>query len=86
MFSASCGSDNSAIDDIKFLESFCNTPGSCDFENGKCFYTNSKLTDFDWIVGSGRSSPGPVTDHTTGGVYGLFTHLLKNGSKFIGYH
>ena len=71
VFSASSGSDNSAIDDIKFLESFCNTPGSCDFENGKCFYTNSKLTDFDWSLGTGRTIPeGPNFDHSTGTAFG----------------
>ena len=38
----------------------------CDFDNGLCSWTNSKMDDFDWTVRSGRTPSfftGPVGDY-----------------------
>ena len=60
-----------------FTESPCNLPGSCDFETGPCFYTNSKADNFDWLLGSATTEEeGPPTDHTTGGAFGMYTQGL----------
>ena len=76
-FIANSGSDNAAIDDIMFIEALCSPPGTCDFQNGKCFYVNSKRDNFDWTLGSGYTTlDGPIIDHTHGGdPYGLY-HII----------
>lgn len=50
----------------------CNSPGSCDFEQGLCFYVNAVDDEFDWLIGSGLTSQseGPDDDHTSGTAYG----------------
>ena len=45
--------------------------GDCNFENGKCTWTNMQNIvddEFDWTRGSGGTASrftGPTTDHTT---------------------
>ena len=41
---------------------------TCDFENDRCTWTNTRMEDdFDWIIGKGYTpsgSTGPNADHT----------------------
>ena len=68
-----------AIDDIKLTKGACSSPGSCNFENGRCTWTNAQTgDDFDWRVGSGTTSTfgtGPSKDHTTGTARGHYQYL-----------
>ncbi|XP_019632083.1 PREDICTED: MAM and LDL-receptor class A domain-containing protein 2-like [Branchiostoma belcheri] len=62
-----------AIDDVTVRDGQCSNPGSCDFENGPCTYTNDPNDDFDWTEKRGSTSStgtGPTTDHTTGTAQG----------------
>ena len=66
-----------AIDDAELLDGRCPPPGDCDFEKGKCTWTNPLAGDqFDWVRASGATSSvntGPANDHTkqdkTGSIY-----------------
>ena len=63
-----------AIDDFMMTDGACPTEGSCSFERGKCMYTNSPGTAFDWLIGSGQTTGdiAPSVDHTTGTSAGVF--------------
>ena len=68
-----------AIDDIKLSKGACASPGSCNFEKGRCTWTNAQTgDDFDWRDGSGSTTSfgtGPSTDHTTGTTSGHYQYL-----------
>lgn len=65
-----------AIDDVSIISGACPAPGSCNFESGKCGYSNIvNGDDFDWSRTKGRSPSaytGPHTDHTTNSENGLY--------------
>ncbi|KAL5006371.1 hypothetical protein ScPMuIL_015177 [Solemya velum] len=65
-----------AIDDISISDGFCPTPGSCDFEQGKCTWSNDrKSDDFDWIRQRGYTEYGPSVDHTLGSEGGHYMYI-----------
>ena len=72
MFEATRGpsfTSDVAIDDVQIIAGACPLPGSCNFENGLCGYTNIGGDQFDWTRGRGgtpSSLTGPRSDHTTG--------------------
>ena len=48
------------------------TTDDCDFDNGLCSWTNSRMDDSDWIIRSGRTPSfftGPVGDYLVLGKY-----------------
>lgn len=54
-----------AIDDITSNYGLCDYTNYCDFEQDTCDFTNSPLSDFDWIRTSSSnlgSSTGPISD------------------------
>ncbi|KAH3887651.1 hypothetical protein DPMN_011669 [Dreissena polymorpha] len=67
-------SSDIALDDVLVTKGECGTPGSCDFENGLCAWSNSQGDDFDWIVRAGQTdtvNTGPNGDHTLATNLGL---------------
>ncbi|XP_035827620.1 MAM and LDL-receptor class A domain-containing protein 2-like [Aplysia californica] len=75
-----------AIDDLSISDGPCPAPGSCDFENGFCLYSNREGTDdFDWDINQDPadnfySSRGPYADHTLG-VQGHFMIAYSDKSN-----
>lgn len=63
-----------AIDDITILDKACPPPGSCDFEEDSCTWTNVQSgDDFDWTRlngATGSQLSGPSNDHTEGNLNG----------------
>ena len=61
--------------------------GDCDFEKGKCTWTNSPnvvADEFDWTRQSGTTasvSTGPQVDHTTNSKTGVYCEF-KNTTRF----
>ena len=57
------------IDDITLLDGACPPPGSCDFEDDTCTWSNIRgaYDDFDWTRQNGNTgsfNTGPKNDHT----------------------
>ncbi|XP_070550496.1 MAM and LDL-receptor class A domain-containing protein 1-like [Ptychodera flava] len=67
------------IDDIQVMDIDCPNPSHCDFEDGKCSWSNIvNGDDLDWILRSGSTSTGgtgPTADHTTGNIDGFYLYL-----------
>ncbi|XP_070566390.1 MAM and LDL-receptor class A domain-containing protein 1-like [Ptychodera flava] len=72
-----------AVDDFSLADGTCNNPGECDFENGRCTWTNDLVDDIvDWQMMQGPTSSGktgPDFDHTIGDITG--TYLYTEGSN-----
>eukprot|EP00057_Strongylocentrotus_purpuratus_P018004 XP_011672478.1 PREDICTED: MAM and LDL-receptor class A domain-containing protein 1-like [Strongylocentrotus purpuratus] len=68
-----------AIDDLTVLDESCSRPGFCDFEKGKCGWSDEQETDTrDWLRNNGATpSPftGPSFDHTTGTAQGMYMYF-----------
>ena len=69
-----------AIDDVSLLDGACPLPGSCDFEDDLCTWTNLRgsVDDFDWTRQNGDTASfntGPKADHTEGTPKGLSCSL-----------
>ncbi|XP_022097778.1 MAM and LDL-receptor class A domain-containing protein 1-like isoform X1 [Acanthaster planci] len=78
-----------AIDDIEIATEPCPPPGSCDFEENLCSWTNEPLLDdFDWTRSTGGTpsvATGPAVDHTTNSSSGFYIYIeassYSTGSK-----
>ncbi|XP_035827018.1 MAM and LDL-receptor class A domain-containing protein 1 [Aplysia californica] len=71
-----------AFDDVSLVPGFCPDPGSCDFENGLCAYSNNRQgDDFDWLTTTGL----PATpDHTYGqGREGHFAYIRSAPPRHV---
>nr|XP_054750329.1 MAM and LDL-receptor class A domain-containing protein 1-like [Lytechinus pictus] len=68
-----------AIDDLTILDESCSRPGFCDFEKGRCGWSDEKELDSrDWLRNNGATpSPytGPSFDHTTGTDKGMYMYF-----------
>eukprot|EP00794_Sanderia_malayensis_P017044 gene17044-18759_t len=74
-----------AIDDIKMLDGLCNQPATCDFENKRCTWTNTKSEDkFDWLLSKGSTpsgTTGPAADHTKRNGDGTYMYIEASGPR-----
>ncbi|EDV21956.1 uncharacterized protein TRIADDRAFT_59472 [Trichoplax adhaerens] len=75
-----------ALDDIAFLRRPCPPPGSCDFENGLCTWSNVEgaADQFDWEITSGATNSiatGPQSDHTLGTNKGHYAYIETSNSQ-----
>ncbi|XP_063956689.1 MAM and LDL-receptor class A domain-containing protein 1-like [Lytechinus pictus] len=74
-----------AVDDLTVLDEACSRPGFCDFENGRCGWSNEKEKDQkDWLRNNGAtSSPftGPSFDHTTGTDQGMYMYFEADSDQ-----
>ncbi|ESO97870.1 hypothetical protein LOTGIDRAFT_152977 [Lottia gigantea] len=76
-----------AIDDVSVRTGKCGQTGSCDFESNTCSWSNSKVDDFDWVQGKGKtgsSGTGPSTDHTTGNATGTYMFIETSKPRTTG--
>nr|XP_014344169.1 PREDICTED: MAM and LDL-receptor class A domain-containing protein 1-like [Latimeria chalumnae] len=67
-----------ALDDIAFNLGPCPSARECDFENGKCGFTQDTTDDIDWTLGSGATDTigiGPGYDHSYGSSYGHYMYI-----------
>ncbi|XP_070565018.1 MAM and LDL-receptor class A domain-containing protein 1-like isoform X2 [Ptychodera flava] len=68
-----------AVDDIVIMDGDCPNPNECNFENGKCSWTNNVVGDnLDWVLnkrGTGTGGTGPANDHTLGTADGTYLYL-----------
>ncbi|BFZ04231.1 hypothetical protein BsWGS_07270 [Bradybaena similaris] len=73
-----------AIDDIHVSQGLCNIEAgpSCTFDRGLCSWSNSKGSDFNFTLSSGRDpQKGMITvDHTSQADLGSFIKASLNGS------
>ncbi|XP_078334103.1 MAM and LDL-receptor class A domain-containing protein 1-like [Crassostrea virginica] len=74
-----------AIDDVSIVNGTCQSPGSCDFEKGRCTWTEAQSgDDFDWKQGSGRTTStgtGPSNDHTLQSSTGHYLYLEASSPR-----
>nr|XP_006821080.1 PREDICTED: apical endosomal glycoprotein-like [Saccoglossus kowalevskii] len=67
------------LDDVQLLDYNCPNPENCNFESGKCTWSNNIIGDeLDWVLntgGSGSSRSGPSKDHTIGTDEGTYLYL-----------
>ncbi|XP_077978860.1 MAM and LDL-receptor class A domain-containing protein 1-like [Glandiceps talaboti] len=77
-----------AIDDVLIKDTACSPPGSCDFESGKCTWTEDQSSDdFDWVRQSGATSSldtGPSYDHTLRTSAGYYVFIETSSPRVIG--
>ncbi|XP_036360425.1 MAM and LDL-receptor class A domain-containing protein 1-like isoform X2 [Octopus sinensis] len=67
-----------AIDDITVTHGECEVGGDCDFDHGRCTWTNMAHNRYNWLVGSGStatSNTGPVNDHTFQNSKGFYLFI-----------
>lgn len=73
-----------AIDDVSIVPGACATPGSCNFEQGLCGYSNVQGDEFDWTRSQGLSPSfytGPNVDHTTNSGSGYYVFIESSNPQ-----
>ncbi|XP_077978879.1 MAM and LDL-receptor class A domain-containing protein 1-like [Glandiceps talaboti] len=74
-----------ALDDFQILDGDCKNPTECNFEDGRCSWTNSLVDDdIYWIMNmgaTGTADTGPSVDHTTGLDTGTYLLMDAVGSS-----
>ncbi|KAK7473655.1 hypothetical protein BaRGS_00035133, partial [Batillaria attramentaria] len=78
-----------AIDDVALKVGTCGQgPGNCNFELDLCSWTNSHADDFDWQMGSGKtttSGTGPSADHTYNNGTGKYIFIETSAPRVPGH-
>ncbi|XP_025084894.1 MAM and LDL-receptor class A domain-containing protein 2-like isoform X1 [Pomacea canaliculata] len=77
-----------AIDDISASRGPCPPTASCDFEEETCSWTQSRMGNINWTLGTNGSTAmgtGPTLDHTFGSDSGHFLFLRggRSGDKAV---
>ncbi|XP_066300036.1 MAM and LDL-receptor class A domain-containing protein 1-like [Branchiostoma lanceolatum] len=77
-----------AIDDVQITDGACPNAGDCDFEDGRCTWSNLNVgDDFDWLRGRGDTQSqftGPTVDHTLGTDQGQYMFIETSNPRVPG--